>query len=201
MCLFLAHRMASTKILTCAASLFAMFGGSSRPLGMSSDAPQLDIVIPVYNEGANIIRTLQSLADHVRARYRVLICYDFEEDDTLSAVRGHGGFANLEFVRNSGRGAHQAVMTGFQHSSAPFILVYPADDDYNSGIVDVMLQKARQGNDIVCASRFIPGGSMVGCPWLKAVLVRGSAFTLYQFARIPTHDSSNAFRLFSRRLF
>jgi glycosyltransferase involved in cell wall biosynthesis len=167
---------------------------------MSSDAPQLDIVIPVYNEGGNIVRTLQAFADHVKASYRVLICYDFEEDDTLSAIREHGGFANLEFVRNQGRGAHQAIMTGFQHSSAPFILVYPADDDYNAGILDAMLQKAQQGNDIVCASRFIHGGSMVGCPWMKAVLVRTSAFTLHHFGRIPTKDSSNGFRLFSRRL-
>jgi dolichol-phosphate mannosyltransferase len=167
---------------------------------MSSDAPQVDIVIPVYNEGGNILRTLQGLVDHVQARYRVLICYDFEEDDTLSAIRQHGGFANLEFVRNRGRGAHQAIMTGFQRSSAPFILVYPADDDYNAGIIDAMFKKAQQGNDIVCASRFVLGGSMAGCPWLKAVLVRCAAFTLHYFARMPARDSTNGFRLFSRRL-
>jgi hypothetical protein len=54
--------------------------------------------------------------------------------------------------------------------------------------------------DIVCASRFIPGGSMIGCPWLKAVLVRASNFTLYHLARLPTRDASNGFRLFSRRI-
>jgi len=167
---------------------------------MSSDAPQVDIVTPVYNEGGNILRTLQGLADHVQAHYRVLICYDFEEDDTLSAIRQHGGFANLEFVRNLGRGAHQAIITGFRRSSAPFIMVYPADDDYNAGIIDAMIKKAQQGNDVVCASRFVPGGSMVGCPWLKAVLVRCAAFTLHYFARMPARDSTNGFRLFSRRL-
>ena len=41
---------------------------------------------------------------------------------------------------------------------------------------------------------------MVGCPWLKAVLVRAANFTLYRLARIPTHDASNGFRLFSRRV-
>ena len=40
---------------------------------------------------------------------------------------------------------------------------------------------------------------MVGCPWLKAVLVRAGNFTLYHLARLPTHDASNGFRLFSRR--
>ena len=91
-------------------------------------------------------------------------------------------------------------MTGFQHSRTPYVVVYAADDDYNAGILDGMLQRAKEGNDIVCASRFMPGGSMTRCPWLKAVFVRLASFTLYHFARIPTHDCSNGFRLFSRRL-
>jgi hypothetical protein len=44
------------------------------------------------------------------------------------------------------------------------------------------------------------GGSMVGCPWLKAMLVRTAAFTLYYLARLPTRDATNGFRLFSRRV-
>jgi len=167
---------------------------------MSSKGEHLDIIIPVYNEGPNILRTLQALTDRVNASYRVLICYDFEEDNTLSAIRDHGAFSGVEFVRNSGRGAHQAIMTGFQYSTADCILVYPADDDYNAGIVDDMLEKAMQGNDIVCASRFMPGGCMAGCPWLKAILVRNAAFTLHYFAGMPARDPSNGFRMFSRRL-
>jgi dolichol-phosphate mannosyltransferase len=167
---------------------------------MSSDAVDLDIVVPVFNEGMNILSTLQALVEHVRSHYCVLICYDFEEDNTLSAIREHGGFPEVKFIRNRGRGPHQAIVTGFQQSSAAFIMVLPADDDYNAGIIDRMLQKAREGNDIVCASRFIPGGSMVGCPWLKALLVRVSAFTLHYFGRMPARDPSNGFRMFSRRL-
>jgi hypothetical protein len=79
-------------------------------------------------------------------------------------------------------------------------LVFPADDDYNAPRLDAMYEAFRAGCDIVCASRFIPGGRMVGCPWLKAVLVRSSAFALHTAARLPTHDASNGFRLFSRRV-
>ena len=53
---------------------------------------------------------------------------------------------------------------------------------------------------MVSASRFIPGGCMQGCPWLKDVLVRSANFTLHHFVGIPTHDASNGFRLFSRRV-
>jgi len=133
----------------------------------------------------------------------VLICYDHAEDDTLPAIRAnaqaHAGLA-VEFVRNRGRGAHAAVMTGFAASTAPFVLMYPADDDTNAVMLDDMVALAQAGCDIVCASRFMPGGAMVGCPLLKAALVRSANFTLRHVARLPTTDASNGFRMFSRRV-
>jgi len=171
---------------------------------MTAASPlKLDIVIPVYNEGANILPTLASLERAVKTPLRVLICYDREDDDTLPAIeRNRAALAgmSIEFVRNRGRGAHSAVLAGFAASTAPFILVFPADDDYNAGMLDAMAAKAEGGCDIVCASRFMAGGSMQGCPWLKAVLVRAANFTLYHLAGLPTHDASNGFRLFSRRV-
>ena len=164
--------------------------------------PRLDIVILVYNEGANILRTLHSIARAVATPKRVLICYDREDDDTLPAIRDNRatlGELAVDFVRNRGRGAHGAVLSGFDASQAPFVVVLPADDDYNAGILDALVARADTGCDIVCASRFMAGGSMVGCPWLKAFFVRAGNFTLYHLARLPTRDASNGFRLFSRR--
>jgi dolichol-phosphate mannosyltransferase len=78
--------------------------------------------------------------------------------------------------------------------------VFPADDTYNAGIIDDMYLAIQRGCSIAAASRFMPGGSMVGCPWLKACLVRTAAFTLYHLARVPTHDPTNGFRMFARRI-
>ncbi len=164
--------------------------------------PRLDIVIPVYNEGAIILNTLGALVRDMKTPARVMICYDFDDDDTLLAIKGSGIMAKIaiDFVRNSGRGAHSAVLTGFALSRAPYIVVFPADDDFNAGMLDAMVGKAQGGCDIVCASRFMPGGRMVGCPWLKAVLVRAANFTLHRLARLPSHDTTSGFRLFSRRV-
>jgi glycosyltransferase involved in cell wall biosynthesis len=165
--------------------------------------PELDIVIPVYNEGRNIVATLAALARSVSTPARVLICYDHADDDTLPAIRDNAQlYAGLpvELVRNAGRGPHAAVMTGFAASTAPFVLMYPADDDTNAAMLDRMVALARQGCDIVCASRFVAGGAMVGCPPLKAALVRTANFTLRHLARLPTTDASNGFRMFSRRV-
>jgi dolichol-phosphate mannosyltransferase len=171
-------------------------------------APQIDLIIPVYNEGANILATLGALAREVRTPARVLICYDSEDDDTLPAIRNNPdasvkeALAKLDimFVRNPGRGAHGAVLAGFAASSAPIVAVYPADDDFNAGIIDSMAALVRGGCDVVCASRFMPGGTMQGCPWLKAALVRTAAFTLHYIAALPTRDPTSGFRMFSRRV-
>ena len=161
----------------------------------------LDIVIPVYNEGYNIIAVLEGLRAAVRTPFHVLICYDRDDDDTLTALRHYEGPQfPLTAVKNRGVGAHGAVLTGFAASSAPAVLMFPADDTVNGPILDRMYEKIRDGCEIVAASRFMPGGSMNGCPWVKAVLVRTAAFTLHYFARIPTHDPTNGFRMFSRRV-
>jgi dolichol-phosphate mannosyltransferase len=164
---------------------------------------ELDIVIPVHNEGRNIVATLAALTSSLATPARVLICHDHPDDDTLPAIRNnpqsHAGLP-VELVHNRGRGPHSAVMAGFAASSAPFVLMYPADDDTNAAMLDSMVALARDGCDIVCASRFMPGGAMVGCPPLKAALVRAGNFTLHHFARLPSTDASNGFRLFSRRV-
>lgn len=162
---------------------------------------EVDIVIPVYNEGANIVRVLRSFQENARTKFRVLICYDHEEDNTLEALRTIDRSAfNLHLVKNRGRGAQGAILTGFEECQAAAVVVWPADDDYNAPILDRMFEKFRAGFDIVAASRFMQGGCMRGCPWLKAILVRMAAWALYHVARLPTHDPTNGLRLFSRRV-
>ncbi len=166
-----------------------------------SEDRHLDVVIPVYNEGRNIVLALDALRAEVRTPFRVLICYDFDEDDTLDAVRAYpADDLEIVLVKNPERGPHSAVRAGFAASRAPAVLVYMADDDYNAGIIDEMVARFRGGCDVVAASRFMPGGSMVGCPTHKWLITIVGTFALYHVARLGVHDSTNAFRLFSRRL-
>lgn len=160
----------------------------------------LDIVIPVYNEGKNIAPVIQALEENVKTSFRVLICYDYDEDDTLAAARGLEHSCTIDFVKNTGRGPHSAVLTGFKNSTAPAVLVYAADDLTNAVIVDRMVHALRSGNEIVAASRFMKGGAMEGCPLLKSILVRTASFTMRFFAGLPIHDATNGFRMFSRRV-
>jgi dolichol-phosphate mannosyltransferase len=162
---------------------------------------ELDIVIPVYNEGEALAPVLDSLKQHVRTPFRVLVCYDRDDDITLPVVARYASAGmNIAPVKNTGTGVFGAIVTGFDMSTAPAVLMIPADDDYNAPVVDDMVRRIHDGADLVCPSRFMPGGAMVGCPWVKAAIVRASAFVLHHVARLPTHDPSNGFRMFSRRV-
>jgi dolichol-phosphate mannosyltransferase len=164
--------------------------------------PPIDLIIPVYNEGEFIARVMDALLLQVKTPFRALVCYDHDEDDTLPVLANYPRRAELDLVlvKNEGKGVHGAVCSGFRAGTAPAAIVYPADDDFNAGILDAMVAKWQDGCDIVCASRFLPGGCMEGCPWLKAALVRLASFTLHWLARLPVHDATSGFRLFSRRV-
>jgi dolichol-phosphate mannosyltransferase len=159
----------------------------------------LDIIIPVFNEGKSIRTLLDSLAMHVRTPIRVLVCYDHDGDTTLPFLKKKYPFPVLP-VKNTGKGVHGAIMTGFARSRASAVLVMPADDTHNARIIDTLYKKFIEGYAIVAPSRFIPGGNMVGCRWQKAILVRTVSFTLHAFTGFPIHDATNGFRLYSRRI-
>ena len=163
---------------------------------------KLDIVIPVYNEGENIAEVLKYLEMNVTTPFRVLICYDFDGDNTLPVVKRMK--EQLSFtvilVKNQGSGPHKAVITGFDASDAEAVLVFVADDTKNTKIIDSMYEKFKEGNDIVVASRFMKGGCMKNCLWTKSFLVRLASFTLYWMGGIPVKDATNGFRLFSRKV-
>ncbi len=165
-----------------------------------SAQPKLDIVIPVYNEGPQIVQVLEALRQAVETPFRVLICYDDERDTTLAALRAYEPAFEIRLIRNPSAGPHAAIRAGFAASTAPAVLVFLADDLVNAPIVDRMVRLLDGGCEMVCPSRFVPGGCMVGCRFTKALLARVSAATLYWIARLPCHDATNGFRLFSRRV-
>ena len=93
-------------------------------------APALTVILPVYNEGANIEWVLRGIDERITARPReVLVVYDFEEDDTLPAVRVlQELMPDIRLHRNDlGRGVLNAIRAGFAAGEAPFLLVMMAD--------------------------------------------------------------------------
>ena len=110
----------------------------------------LDIIIPVYNEDENIVRLLKSLEDEVDSNFRILICYDSEEDSTLKYIKNKNIIKNeVLFIKNPKKGPNSAIVEGINSSDAKIILVYMADDFENIKLVNKMTNLIMSGNDLV----------------------------------------------------
>ena len=161
----------------------------------------LEIVIPIYNEGESILKLFESFQKLIKTEFRILLCYDLD-DDTIFNFKNQFNKFNFEivFVKNSLAGPCEAIKKGLYFGNSDCVIVYPADDFLNFNIIDKMYIAYKENYDIVVASRFMQGGSMKGCPFIKSILVRFASTTLYFLSSIPVRDASNGFRLFSRRL-
>jgi glycosyltransferase involved in cell wall biosynthesis len=163
----------------------------------------LDIVIPVYNEGENILRTLEEIERCIEIPHRVLVVYDFDEDNTIPVVRGYLPPAGSEVVllKNTlGRGVLNALKTGFQKAEAEAVLVVMGDLSDDLSAVPRMYGLIGEGYDLVCGSRYMKGGRQIGGPVLKGLLSRAAGLSLYYLTGIPTRDTTNNFKLYGRRL-
>jgi len=169
---------------------------------MSHGTPaECDFIIPVYNEGPNIAAVLAEVFVHAPRATRVLVVYDFDEDDTIPVVRGLAGrYPGVKLVKNvKGRGVLNAIRTGIAAATAEVVIISMADLSDELTVVPRMINLVRNdGFDIVCASRYVRGGRQIGGPWLKGLLSRAAGVSLHWLVGLPTHDATNAFRAYRR---
>jgi dolichol-phosphate mannosyltransferase len=163
----------------------------------------LTIVIPVYNEGANFPSLWAEMTEHFDFPFFALVAYDFDEDNTLPVVRQiiSQDEKRIKLIKNTyGRGVVGAIRTGFDAAPAGPVLVVMADLSDDLAQVGTMLELYRRGSHIVVGSRYMKGGRLIGGPWFKQLLSRLSGLTLCWFRGIPTHDATNAFKIYDRAM-
>src|SRR5918911_5052907 len=92
-------------------------------------APELSIVLPVYNEGEAVEPVLRAMAAGVRTPHELVVVYDFDEDTTVPVIaRLAASVPALRGLRNDlGRGVLNAMKAGIAGTSAPYVLISMAD--------------------------------------------------------------------------
>lgn len=165
-------------------------------------SPLVSIVAPVYNEAGNIVRFLQGVEDNVQEPHEILIVYDFPEDNTLPAIASmQPQNPNVRLVHNTlGKGVLNAIKVGFRESQGDVIVFMASDCADTPSDVPAMVRLVREGADVACGSRYMRGGKQVGGPVFKQFLSRMAGLSLHYVAGLPTHDATNNFRAYSRRV-
>ncbi len=163
--------------------------------------PELSIVMPVFKEGEAVEPALRAIARDIVTPHEILVVYDFDDDPTVPVIaRLAAELPQVRGLRNDlGRGVLNAMKAGIAAGRGDFVLITMADGSDEPAIVDRMVGLARDGADVVAASRYMRGGRQVGGPPLKRIMSRTAGLTLHWFAGVSTHDPTNNFKLYSRR--
>ena len=164
----------------------------------------LSIILPVYNESESILECLRKLNVALTGYdHEIIICYDYDEDLTLKVIKENiDDFPSVRFLKNVyGRGAANAIRSGIENSLGDIVITTMADLSDPPDIIPEMVKKIQDGAWVVSASRYIPGGSIEGAPFLKENLSRLAGLSLSFLTGINTKDVTNNFRAYKRELF
>ncbi|MBR57899.1 MAG: glycosyltransferase [Myxococcales bacterium] len=115
---------------------------------------ELSVVVPVFNEGdalPHLIASIQTVLDDLDLESEVILCDDGSTDDGPTimdrAAELDSRIRVLHFRRNFGQTA--ALDAGFKHARGEFVVAMDADLQNDPSDIPTMLDKAREGFDVV----------------------------------------------------
>lgn len=122
-------------------------------------APEISIVIPVYNESANLpllFDRLTAVADQMGRRIEIVFTDDGSKDNSLSILKTFVEkrpdlIRVVEFDRNYGQ--HMAVMAGFETARGEIIVTLDADLQNPPEEIPKLIAEMDAGHDVVGSYR------------------------------------------------
>ena len=169
---------------------------------MTADAeyrPRLFIVIPALNEEAIIAQTLGRIQAALEIDHEIIVVNDHSTDRTPEVVRAYAGeHPNVRLVDNEGKGGFtNALRVGYAAAGDGVIATMMADLCDDPETLTLMYAKILEGFDVVCGSRYMPGGGKEReDSEVKGALSRFVGLSLRRLVGVPTHDVTNAFKMY-----
>jgi glycosyltransferase involved in cell wall biosynthesis len=119
--------------------------------------PSLSVVIPCFNEAANLNRLLPRLQATLRALvpdWEVILVDDGSRDHTpelLEFWSGQPGFHAIQLSRNFGKEA--ALTAGLEAARCEVVVMMDADMQHSPDLISTMIAQWQKGYDVVYAVR------------------------------------------------
>lgn len=133
------------------------------PLARPAAPAELAIVVPTYNEAANVPLLVAAVAAALPdVRWELVFVDDDSPDGTAARVRAIAQVdGRVRLVHRHGRrGLSSACVEGILATTAPWLAVMDSDLQHDERLLPDMLDRLRAGDvDLVVGSRYVDGGS------------------------------------------
>ena len=165
-------------------------------------APELTVVLPAFNERANIpimVERLSRALDGID--WEVIVVDDNSPDGTSAVTRALGAQdRRVRCIRRVGRrGLAGACIEGMLASQAQFVAVMDADLQHDETLLPRMVQKLRAGDtDLVAASRYIDGTTGTGFTAARAKASQWSTALARKLLKVELTDPMSGFFMLRR---
>jgi dolichol-phosphate mannosyltransferase len=181
-----------------------MVGSETAPLARAAapPAPELTVVVPTFNERANVpllVARLQRTLDGID--WEVIFVDDNSPDGTTLATRALGtNDARVRCIRRIGRrGLAGACLEGMLASQAHYVAVMDADLQHDETLLAGMLARLRRGDvDLAVASRYVGTGSAVGLTGRRVNYSRWSNVLARRLLGVELSDPMSGFFMLRR---
>jgi dolichol-phosphate mannosyltransferase len=169
------------------------------------------LVLPTYNEAANIGRLLDKIEEAMSkfslAPYQIILIDDGSTDSTEAIVRSRSKKIPLIFEKhdkNMGLGAtiRDGLYTASKLASDnDIIITMDADDTHTPGLILRMVKMISKGRNIVIASRFQRGSKTIGVPFHRQLLSSGASWLFRLLLPISgVRDYTCGYRAYSAKV-
>jgi len=161
----------------------------------------LSIVVPVYKEEKNIpefLRRIRPILSPITEDYEIIFSMDPSPDLTEEVILEErtrdDRIRLLKFSRRFGQ--PMATVAGLTYSSGDAVIVMDVDMQDPPELIGEMVQKWKEGYDVVLPQR----RQRAGEPWVKKVVARVGYKVINKIADVRIPPNTGDFRLMSRRV-
>ncbi len=165
---------------------------------------KLSLVIPAHNEEGCIEETIIKFHQTLKKNkipHEILVINDNSKDSTEDILkRLKKDISELRYINNSPpNGFGLAVVKGLENFEGDYVSIVMADMSDDPLDLVKYYKKAREGHDCVFGSRFVKGGKVIDYPRHKLILNRIGNFIIRLLFGMRYNDTTNAFKLYSRK--